>query len=440
MSYADEEGRVTDAITRRFAPLHPRLIDLSLARIERLLAEMGSPQTRLPPVIHVAGTNGKGSTIAFLRAILEAAGKRVHVYTSPHLVRFHERIRLAGTLVDDMRLDEMLDRVERINAGQAISVFEITTAVALQLFVETPADYLLLEVGLGGRFDATNVIAKPEACIITPISLDHAEFLGSTLDKIAYEKAGILKKGVLAVIAAQQEAAQAVIEREALRVGASLSCEGRDYEVREEHGRLAYEDVRGLLDLPRPRLRGRHQLGNAAAAIAVLRATASDLPTQAYEQGLMQVQWPARLQSLQTGLLIAHAPMGAEIWLDGAHNEAGGRVVSEAMADLETSHSRPLILICGTLANKDTAAFLEHFQELAAALIAVPVPSENSRPTKEVAEMAQAIGIKAEEAETVVAALERLKARAWPHPPRILITGSLYLAGAVLDDNGTPPV
>ena len=245
----------TDAISARFAPLHPRRIDLSLGRIERLLGDLGSPHKRLPPVVHVAGTNGKGSTVAFMRAALEAAGKRVHVYTSPHLVRFNERIRLDGALVDDERLASALDRCESVNAGQPISVFEITTAAALLLFSEAPADYLLLEVGLGGRFDATNVIDAPAATIITPVSFDHPEFLGATIEKIAYEKAGILRRGAPAIIAEQEDAALAVIEREALRVGAPRIVAERDFFVRAENGRLIFEDRDGLLDLPLPRLR-----------------------------------------------------------------------------------------------------------------------------------------------------------------------------------------
>ncbi|HEY3886541.1 MAG TPA: folylpolyglutamate synthase/dihydrofolate synthase family protein, partial [Vicinamibacterales bacterium] len=325
----------TDAITARFAPLHPRLVDLSLGRIERLLADLGSPEMRTPPVIHVAGTNGKGSTVAFMRAILEAAGKRVHVYTSPHLVRFNERIRLAGDLVDDARLDAALDECERVNAGRAISVFEITTAAAFLLFSETPADFLLLEVGLGGRFDATNVIPHPAATVVTPVSMDHPEFLGATVDKIAFEKAGILKAGAPAIIAAQTQDALHVLEREAIRVGAPRRLEDRDYFMRCENGRLVFEDERGLLDLPKPRLAGRHQFGNAAAAIETLRIVAPDLQPVAFERGLLEASWPARLQRLRSGPLVDRAPKGAEIWLDGAHNEAGRRVVAEAMADFE---------------------------------------------------------------------------------------------------------
>ena len=430
----------SDAISARFAPLHPRRIDLSLGRIERLLRDLGSPHERLPPVIHVAGTNGKGSTVAFMRAALEAAGKRVHVYTSPHLVRFHERIRLAGVLVDDERLAEALDRCEAVNAGQSISVFEITTAVALLLFSETPADALLLEVGLGGRYDATNVIASPAATVITPVSYDHPEFLGSTLAKIAYEKAGILRRGSPAIIAEQDDEAQAVIEREALKVGAPRILAGRDFFVRAEHGRLIFEDHDGLLDLPLPRLAGRHQHGNAATAIAALRAVDPGLPNLAFERGLLEADWPARLQRLRGGPLVALAPAQSEVWLDGAHNEAGGRVLAEAMADFEDLSPRPLALICGTLATKDTAGFLGHFRGLAQETLAVPIAGEHAgRSAEDVAAIARGVGLSAAACDSVASALRFLAARPWPVPPRVLIAGSLYLAGSVLEENGAAP-
>ncbi|MGD0639215.1 MAG: folylpolyglutamate synthase/dihydrofolate synthase family protein [Roseiarcus sp.] len=416
----------TDAISARFAPLHPKRIDLSLGRIERLLRDLGAPHKRLPPVIHVAGTNGKGSTIAFMRAVLEAAGKSVHVYTSPHLVRFNERIRLAGALVDDERLARALDRCEAVNAGQSISVFEITTAAALLLFSETPADYLLLEVGLGGRFDATNVVDAPAASVITPVSLDHPEFLGATIEKIAYEKAGILRRGAPAIIAEQEEDALRVIEREALRVGAPRIVAKRDFFARAEHGRFIFEDHDGLLDLPLPRLAGRHQRGNAATAIAALRAIEPELPTRAFEQGMAEADWPARLQRLRSGPLVALAPAGAEIWLDGAHNEAGGRVLAEAMADFEDQSPRPLALICGALTTKDTAGFLSHFKGLAQETLAVPIAGEHAgRPAEEVAAIARSVGLSAAACDSVASALRFLAARDWPRPPRILVAGSL---------------
>ena len=427
-----------DAILSRFAPLHPKRIDLSLGRIERLLADLGAPQTRLPPVVHVAGTNGKGSTIAFMRAALEAAGKRVHVYTSPHLVRFNERIRLAGELVDDERMFAAFDRCEEVNAGQAISVFEITTAAAFLMFSEVPADYLLLEVGLGGRYDATNVIEKPAATVITPVSMDHPEFLGATVEKIAYEKAGILKSGAPAIIAEQDSRTLEVIEREALRVGASRIVGGRDFTMREENGRLVFEDALGLVDLPPPRLPGRHQHINAATAVAALRAIEPDLSARVLERGLAQADWPARLQRLRTGRLIDLAPPRAEIWLDGGHNEEGGRVVAEAMADFEDQAPRPLVLICGTLNTKDTAGFLRHFKGLAQETLAVPITGEHAgRSGEEVAAFAQSVGLNAAACQSVEAALRFLAARQWATPPRILIAGSLYLAGVTLEANGT---
>jgi dihydrofolate synthase/folylpolyglutamate synthase len=429
-----------DALLARFALLHPRRIDLSLERIERLLGELGSPQRRLPPVVHVAGTNGKGSTIAFMRAALEAAGKRVHVYTSPHLVRFNERFRLAGALVDDERLADALERCEAINAGKPISVFEMITAAGFVLFSEVPADYLLLEVGLGGRYDATNVIDRPAASAITPVSIDHVEFLGSKIETIALEKAGILKRGAPAIVAEQDERALAVIEREALKVGAPLRVGGRDFFVHAENGRLIFEDADGLVDLPLPRLAGRHQRVNAATAIATLRAIEPRLPNSALERAMVEVDWPARLQRLRGGPLVALAPPRAEVWLDGAHNEAGGRALAEAMADLEDQSPRPLALICGTLTTKDTAGFLAHFKGLAQETLAVPIAGEHSgRPAEEVAAIARDVGLHAAASDSVASALRFLAARDWATPPRILIAGSLYLAGAVFAENGDTP-
>jgi len=434
-----------DAILSRLLKLHPLKIDLSLGRIERLLNDMGRPQDRLPPVIHVAGTNGKGSTIAFMRAILEAAGKSVHVYTSPHLVRFHERIRIGhqggGKLVGDIELAAALTDCEKTNKGLPITFFEITTAAAFKIFAENPADYLLLEVGLGGRIDATNVVAKPAATVITPVSFDHPEYLGFTVEKIAYEKAGIMKPGVPAIFSTQQELALAVLEHEAHRIGAPFSVASQDYMVRDENGRLIFEDENGLLDLPHPRLPGRHQFSNAGAAIATIRKLEPDFPAEIYEKGMQQAQWAARLQHLTKGELIALAPKGSDIWLDGGHNEDGGRVLGQAMADFEDRDSRPLILICGTLASKDTTAFLRAFSGLAQEVIAVPVEAEQAqaRTPREVSLAAADVGLAAAACESVEAALRYLSARPWQASPRILIAGSLFLAGTVLRINGTPP-
>ncbi|GGE32668.1 bifunctional folylpolyglutamate synthase/dihydrofolate synthase [Agaricicola taiwanensis] len=434
----------SDAILARLVALHPREIDLSLGRIERLLAALGHPEQSLPPVIHVAGTNGKGSTIAFLRAMLEAEGKGVHVYISPHLVHFHERIRLAapggGQLVSETELAEALAYVEEVNAGAPITLFEITTAAAFLLFARHPADVLLLEVGLGGRLDATNVVAKPLASVITPISLDHAKFLGNRVTEIAWEKAGILKKDVPAIIAVQGNEARDVLERAAARTGSPILISGQDWQAREERGRLVFEDESGLLDLPLPRLQGRHQHENAGAAIATLRALPQlGVTAGSVERGLQTVEWPARMQRLTKGALVEGLKEGIEIWLDGGHNADGGRVISEAMTALEERVSCPLILIVGMLNTKDSEGFLNSFASIASELHAVPIASSDaSRTPEEVAQAAARAGIPAlphaSLQEAVAAVLRQSES-----PARVLITGSLYLAGEVLALNGTPP-
>ncbi|HEV2559555.1 MAG TPA: folylpolyglutamate synthase/dihydrofolate synthase family protein [Microvirga sp.] len=437
----------SDALIARFLALHPKVIDLSLARIERLLADLSHPERRLPPVIHVAGTNGKGSTIAFMRGILEAAGLAVHVYTSPHLVRFHERIRLGalggGRYVDEARLVEALSRCEALNAGRPITVFEITTAAALLLFAETPADVLLLEVGLGGRFDATNVVDGPAAAVVTPIGYDHAEYLGDTIEKVAFEKAGIFKRGCPAVIAPQDyPAADEVLTREAERRGCTpILIGGQDFSVHGEGGRLVYQDEDGLLDLPPPRLAGRHQFVNAGTAIAALRAAGfGGFETAAFEAGVARAEWPGRLQRLARGRLAALAPEGCELWLDGGHNPDGGRVLSAAMADMSERGDAPLVLIAGMLSTKDSDGFFKNFAGLAREVIAVTVPGQvAARPAEEVASIAARVGLTASVQPSVEAALSSLNAFVWDRPPRVLICGSLYLAGEVLSANGTPP-
>ncbi len=436
----------SDTLLARFMALHPKLIDLSLGRILTLLERLGDPQKRLPPVIHVAGTNGKGSTIAFMRAILEAAGLRVHVYISPHLVRFHERIRLGapggGHFVDEDKLVEALERCERINAGDPITFFEMTTAAAMLLFAENPADVLLLEVGLGGRFDATNIIAHPACTVVTPVSLDHSEYLGDTVTKIAGEKAGIFKRGAPAVIAPQEPEPTAVLEAAAERTGASKILIGaQDFNVHEAGGRLVYEDQDGLLDLPLPRLAGRHQHVNAGTAIAALRAAGyGGLPTRAFEEGMRHADWPARLQRLARGRLAELIPPRAELWLDGGHNPDGGRVLAQAMADLADRNPAPLVMIAGLLSTKDAVATLGHFKGLAQALYAVPIQNAlAARSPEEVAEAARSAGLAAEASGSVEQALRAIAERDWPAPPRVLICGSLYLAGEVLSANGTPP-
>lgn len=435
----------SDAIIARFLALHPRRIDLSLGRIEALLARLGHPERRLPPVIHVAGTNGKGSTIAFLRAVLEAAGHGVHVYTSPHLVHFHERIRLAapggGRLVDEALLVEALEACERVNDGAPITMFEITTAAAFQLFADQPADVLLLEVGLGGRLDATNVVDKPLVTVITSISQDHADFLGTEIEVIATEKAGILKRGVPGILYPPTDPVRGAIERAARRVGAPLIIGGQDFDVREEHGRLVYQDESGLLDLPLPRLAGRHQHRNAGVAIAALRAQERfTLDDRHFERAMLSVDWPARLQRLTGGRIPAMLPAGTEVWLDGGHNSDGGRVLAEALAELEDRNPRPLVLVVGMLSTKDSDGFLVNFSGLARELHAVPVETNpSSRTPAEVAEAGRHAGLAAQAHDTLAAALETVAARRFPMPPRIVVTGSLYLAGEVLRFNGTAP-
>ena len=434
-----------DSIVARLTALHPKRIDLSLDRLQRLLVALDHPEKKLPPVIHVAGTNGKGSTVAFLRAILEAAGQRVHAYTSPHLVRFNERFRIGGPggskLVSDQELVATMEECERANAGGRITVFEITTAAGLMLFARHPADVLLLEVGLGGRLDATNVIDNPVATIITRISIDHTDFLGDSLDKIAAEKAGILKRGVPAIVASQPRDALAVIERQAARLGVPLKLAGESWTATEERGRLVYQDETGLLDLPPPKLYGRHQFENAGLAIAALRAIKNfTIPPAAFDTGMVKAEWPARLHRLAQGRLVDLAPAGSELWLDGGHNPDGGRAIAAALADLEERVSRPLVLIVGMLASKDCEGFLSNFAGLARRMIAVPVPGvETGLSATTVAETARAIGLSATTRDSLTEALDAARKLDLDPPPRILITGSLYLAGEVLRENGTPP-
>jgi dihydrofolate synthase/folylpolyglutamate synthase len=432
-----------DAILARLLALHPRRIDLSLGRIERLLAALGHPEQRLPPVIHVAGTNGKGSTVAFMRAVFEAAGKSVHVYTSPNLVRLNERFRLGraegGQFVGDAELAEALSECEAKNGDAPITVFEIETAAAFLLFSRNPADVLLLEVGLGGRLDATNVVERPLASVITRVSIDHREFLGDTLELIAAEKAGILKGDVPAVIADQAREALAVIERQAARMRAPLSIAGENWTATEERGRLVYQDGDGLLDLPAPRLYGRHQFENAGTAIAALRASGLKLPTAAFEAGMTRVEWPARMQRLSHGKLPSLLPPESELWLDGGHNADGGRVIAGALADLEERVSRPLILVVGMLSTKDSEGFLRNFSGLARRVITVPIHQDKAVPAAELAEIAGSIGIPSISRDTVESALTVAGKLDLAPAPRVLITGSLYLAGEVLAANGTPP-
>jgi len=424
----------------------PKGFDLSLGRIRRLLAALGNPQDRLPPVFHVAGTNGKGSTVAFLRAILEAEGYRVHADTSPHLVRYNERFRLAdgpsvsGSVGDDDFADALL-RVEAANGDQAITLFELLTAAGFLLFAERPADAVLLEVGLGGRFDSTNVIDRPAVSVITSISLDHQAYLGDTVEKIAFEKAGIVKRGCPVVLSPNPDGVRAVVERVAAEVGAGpLMIGGQDWTAFEERGRLVFQDGDALLDLPRPRLPGGHQIANAGAAIAAVRAAGFRVGHDAFERGMERVEWPARLQRLTAGAIVDAAPGGAEIWLDGGHNPGAGEVIASAMADLEERVARPLVLIVGMLSTKDPQGFFEAFAGLARRVYTVPIRgSDAAREPQALAAEARGAGVTAMATSGVAAALAHLCDTWSGPPPRILICGSLYLAGEVLADNGTPP-
>jgi dihydrofolate synthase / folylpolyglutamate synthase len=423
--------------------LHPLLIDLSLGRVERLLAKLGDPHKRLPPVVHVAGTNGKGSVTAYLKAMLEAAGARVHVYTSPHLVRFHERIQLAGAdgkaqPIGEDTLIDVLTRTQAINGRDDITQFEITTAAAYLAFSEHPADVLLLEVGLGGRLDATNVIDRPTLDIITPISLDHSEKLGATLEMIAAEKAGILRQGVPVVVAQQDPDAEDVVRKAAAAAGAPLIIWGENFDAYEQRGRLVVQSEEELVDLPLPGLIGRHQIVNAGTAVAAALQLRQRLPSLrldewAIEEGLTTVHWPARMQRLDSGPLPSLLGPGCELWLDGGHNPAAARALAQTLADLEERASKPVHLIIGMMGLKDSACFLSAFRGLARHVVTVPIPGAHEAPhTPEVlAATAQGVGLEAEAAEGVEVALKRTD-QYEPGPKRILICGSLYLAGHVL--------
>jgi dihydrofolate synthase/folylpolyglutamate synthase len=407
--------------------LHPKIIDLTLGRVERLLAALGHPERALPPVIHLAGTNGKGSTQAMIRAGLEAQGLKVHAYTSPHLARFHERIRLAGALISEADLSALLDECITANGPDAITFFEATTCAAMLAFSRVPADYLLLEVGLGGRLDATNVVDKPAVTVLTPISLDHQQYLGDTVALIAGEKAGIIKRGVPCVVGPQDEAALDVIEARAARLAAPLHVFGQHWHCFEDRGRMVFQDENGLLDLPLPNLPGPHQVQNAGAAIAAMRV----LGKGEAEAAVTDAYWPARMQRLNHGPLV-EAAGSAELWLDGGHNPAGGVAVA---ATLGRMPKRPTHLICGMLNTKDIGGYLRPLAQHVASLHAVSIPGEAATlPAAATCAAAQAEGMVAVEAGSVLAALKAIVAQ--DAQARVLICGSLYLAGQVLRENG----
>lgn len=427
----------SDAILDRLLALHPKLVDLSLGRMARLLAALGHPERALPPVVHVTGTNGKGSLLAMLGAMLEAAGYRVHVYTSPHLVRFHERIRLAGELIEEAALSGLLAECERANGAESITFFEITTAAAFLAFSRTPADILLLENGLGGRLDATNVVDRPALTAITPVSLDHQQFLGETIDAIAFEKAGIMKPGVPCVLAPQADAAAAVIEERARVVGAPVLLAGRDWGAAGHASGLRYEDQSGVLDLPPPALAGAHQITNAGMAVACARNLSGfELSADHIAQGLRDASWPGRLQHLTRGPLVEVLPAGWELWFDGGHNPAAGEHLARHAA--EAWSDRPLDLIVGMLNSKNWTGFLEPLAPHARRMVAVPVSgSDASLSPETLAETAAGLGLDGVTATDPGAAIADLAnaTSVDTTPVRVLICGSLYLGTEVLADN-----
>jgi dihydrofolate synthase / folylpolyglutamate synthase len=436
-----------DQEIERLMSLHPKGFDLSLDRIRRLLARLDNPEQHMPPVIHIAGTNGKGSAAAFSRALLEASGRSVHVHTSPHLVNWHERYRIGGTdggeLVSDAMLADAVRRVADANRGETITVFEILTAVMFVLFSENPADAAVVEVGLGGRFDATNVIDDPAVSVIMPVSLDHEAYLGDRVELIAAEKAGIIKPGRPVVIGAQEyDAARDVLVDTAERLGCPAYVYGEDFLAYEENGRLIYQDDTGLLDVSLPRLSGRHQFANAAAAIAAVRAAGFDIGHRAVDKAMGAVDWPGRMQRLPAGRLQELAPEDAEIWIDGGHNPGAGSAIAEALAEQEERVPRPLFLISGMINTKDQTGYFRAFEGMARHVFTVPVENSDAGvPAAELSARAREAGLSAEPVNSVANALMLLR-DTWDEeeaPPRILICGSLYLIGGVLAENGTPP-
>jgi len=421
-----------DELTR----LHPKKIDLGLERIERVLAKLGNPHLNLPPTVHIAGTNGKGSTVAFLRAMAEAEGLKAHVYTSPHLVHFRERIVVASEQIDDDKLVDVLTRVREANGDEPLSFFEATTAAAFLAFSETPADICIIEVGLGGRYDATNVLDMPAVVGITPIALDHAEFLGRDIAGIAREKAGIFKFNGVGFQGPQTDLVEAVIEAEANKMNLHLSQWGRDFRAYKQTGGLVYETENEVMDLPAPGLLGDHQYMNAGLAIALARYM--QISRDAIAKGLETVSWPARMQNLTTGPLAEKvAKIGGELWLDGGHNPHAATAIAAVIADLESRQTRPLVLITGMLANKDVGGVLDHYAGLAAHLIAVDIPGHASLAAETLAELATSRNLSSYMADDLDDAIElALKLGEEKTAPRILICGSLYLSGVVLAENG----
>ena len=424
--------RAQDVLVARLRALHPSLIDLTTGRVERLLEALGRPQDRLPPVIHVAGTNGKGSTVAYLRAIAEAAGLKVHALTSPHLVRFVERIRRAGVLITEDELSDLIDRVEAANAGQPISFFEFTTVIAVQAFAEVPADLCIIEVGLGGRFDATNIFEHPAVTVITPVDYDHLEMLGPELSKIAWEKAGIMRPGRPCVVARQMDEAMGVIAAEAEKVGASLRVMGRDFDAFEDQGRLRVQTADALYDLPAPALFGPHQFENAGLAVAAALQLGDPRIDEAALGGVARAVWPARFQRLTTGPLAAKVrARGGDLWLDGGHNPHAGRALAEAVRRLVARDPRPLVMIVGMFNRKDSLGFFAPFAPLKPRVFTTTFESPNAADPEALATAARGAGLAAETAPSIETALDRALA-AEGAAPHVLICGGLHFAGEAL--------
>lgn len=432
-----------DAVNR-LMELHPKGFDLSLDRITGLLEKLGNPHLVIPPAFHVAGTNGKGSTTAFLRAILEAAGKTVHVHTSPHLVHWTERYRIGspqgGQFVSDAELEQVIDEVAEANAGRKITVFEIMSAAGFVLFARHKADFTIMEVGLGGRFDATNVLTNPAACLITPVGLDHEAYLGDTLGKIAFEKAGIIKPGAPVIVGLQEEEALEVIEHRSAELGCPTIIARQDYDYHEHAGHFIYQDEAGLLDLPMPALAGDHQLANAAQAIAAVRQVLPGLEDDVFDGAMTRVSWPGRFERLPRGKLAGELSQNdhLDVWIDGGHNPHAGKALAAEIRKLQQRDPRPLTLIAGMLTTKEPHGFFRAFLGLADEVFILPVnDSDSGFDPSDLAKLVGDVGIPARAFATIGQALVSVAEKG--QRQRVLICGSLYLIGEVLRLNETPP-
>ncbi len=430
-----------DALIDKLAEIHPKGFDLSLGRILTLLEKLGNPHLRIPPAIHIAGTNGKGSTLAFARAILEAEGYKVHVHISPHLVNWNERYRLSGELVDDETLARAIERVTEANDGKPITIFEIMSAVMFVLFSEHEADFSLVEVGLGGRADATNVLQNPQVCAIAPISMDHQSYLGDTLAKIAFEKAGIIKNACPVVIGVQPDEVREVLETVATQNSAPVLISGQDFDFYRDATGFVYQDTDGLLDLPLPRLNGDHQLGNAALAIAAIRAGDIEVSDRSIEAGMKSVAWPGRLERLPAGAITAAFAPNTVIWIDGGHNPAAGEVIAAELLRQNAGVSRRFLLVCGMINTKEPVGYFRPFTKLETQVITVPVAmSEAGIPPDELAASARNAGLNASSALSLEDGICQVAETAEQSPElEVIFCGSLYMVGEVLGLNGTVP-